>query len=94
VVRGQRLAAFFAAGHDGGVEAFAKGRGKIVDFVRSIYLYGLSRGVENDFAVAALMKVLLKLAAKLGSDRVVDEVVKKGEKFCAGHFLAPLFCLK
>ena len=40
--------------HDGGVEPVAEAGGKLVDLVGAVDLDGLSRGVEDDFAVAAL----------------------------------------
>lgn len=84
-------AAFLAAGHDGGVEAFAKTGGKVVNLVRTIDFNGFTGGVEDNFAVLALMQVLLQLSTCLSSDRVVDQIVEKLEKFGAGHFSTPVF---
>jgi hypothetical protein len=83
------LTAFFAAGHDGGVEAFAEIGGKVVDLVGPVDLDGLAGSVEDDFAVAALVKMLFDLSARFSGNRVVDEFVKQGDKFGAGHASTP-----
>jgi hypothetical protein len=82
------LAALFAAGHDGGVEAFLEVGGKIVKFMRAVDFDGLAGGVEDDLAVLAAVHVLFKLGARLGGDFVVDQVVEKGKKLFAGHFFS------
>jgi hypothetical protein len=72
----RRLAAFFAAGHDGGVEALAEAGGHVVDLVGAVDLDGLARGGESDFAVLATPKVLLQVGTHLGGDSVIDKVVE------------------
>jgi hypothetical protein len=59
---GSPSAAFFAAGHDGGVEALAETVGQVVDFVGAVDFDGLAGGVEDDFAVAAAVQVLFNSA--------------------------------
>src|ERR1035437_3656790 len=88
--KGQRSAALFAAGHDGGVEAFAEAGGEGVNLVGAIDFDGLARGVEDHLAVAAAAQVRLQFRARLGGYRVVDQVVEKSEKFFAGHFSIPV----
>ena len=51
------LAALFAAGHDGGVQAFAEAGREVVNFVRAIDFNGLAGGVEGDLAVVAASEV-------------------------------------
>src|ERR1700689_112516 len=82
----QASAAFFAAGHDGGVQALAEAGGKLVDLMRAIDLDGLPRGAEGDFAVIAAMQMLLQFSAGLGSYRVVNQVIEKSEKLSAGPY--------
>jgi len=65
--RASRSAAFFASGHDGGVEAFAEACGEFVDFVRAINLDGLAGGVEDHLAVAAAAEMGLQFGAHFGS---------------------------
>jgi hypothetical protein len=84
-------AAFFAARHDGGVEAFTEAWGQVIDFVRSIDLDGLARGVESHLAVFAAMQVLLQFNACLRTYRIIDQVVEEREEFSAGHFSTPIF---
>jgi len=76
-VAGRASAAFFAARHDGGVEAFAEAGGQVVDFVGAVDLNGLARGVQGDFAVFAAAQVFLQVGAHLGRDAVVNEVVEQ-----------------
>jgi len=83
---GPGLAAFFAAGHDGGVEAVAEAGGEIVNLMGAVNLDGLAGGIEDDLAVAAFAEVGLQLGADLGGYRVVDQVVEQGEELFAGHF--------
>jgi hypothetical protein len=85
------LTAFFAAGHDGGVEALTEAGGEIVDLMGAVDLDGLAGGRERDFAVVAVFEMGLQFAARLHGDFVVDQVVKQSEKFCAGHFSTPFF---
>jgi hypothetical protein len=82
-------AAFFAAGHYGGVEALAEAGRQVVNFMRPIDFNGLAGGAEGDFAVAAPVQMLVQLGASLHSHFIVNEVVEEGEKLCAGHFSAP-----
>ena len=82
------LAAFFAAGHDGGVEAVAEAGGHLVKLVGAIDLDGFTGGVEGDFAVLAAVEVLLEVGAH-GHRGVVDHVVEQGKKLGAGHFSTP-----
>ena len=77
------LTAFFTAGHDGGVQAFAKAVGKVVDLVRAVDLDGLAGGIENHFAVSAFVQVFLDFGAGLRGDGVVDQVVKQGDELSA-----------
>ena len=70
-----RSAAFFAAGHDGGVKAFAEVGGEFVDFVGAVNFYRFTGGVEDDFAVAALIHVLFDFGAQRRGNGVVDEIV-------------------
>jgi hypothetical protein len=84
-----RSAALFAAGHDGTVEAFAEVGGEFVNFVRAVNFYSFTGGVEDDFAVAALIHVLLDFGAQRRGNGVVNEVVEKRNKLGAGHFSAP-----
>ncbi len=83
--RASCLAAFFAARHDGGVEALAETNRQIVELVRAVDLDGLARGAEGDFAVIAAFEVVLQLNARLGGYRVVDQIIKEGEELSAGH---------
>lgn len=69
-------AAFFAAGHDGGVQALAEPCGQVVNFVRAVDFDRFAGGVERDFAVLAALQVVLQLGAHLGRHRVVDQVVE------------------
>lgn len=85
----QQSAAFFAAGHDGGVEALAEIGGKVVDLVGTIDLYGFAGSVEDDFAVAALVKMLFDLGTRFSGNGVVNHVVEQGDKFGAGHASTP-----
>ncbi len=87
---GEESAAFFAAGHDGGVEAFAEAGGHVVDLVGAIDLDGFAGGVEGDFAVLAAAQMLLEVGAHLSGNGVVDHVVEQGEKLSAGHFSTPI----
>ena len=82
-------AAFFAAGHYCGVEAIAEVVGEVVDFVGAVDLDGFAGGVEDDFAVTALVHVLFDFCARFGGDGVVNHVIEEGEEFGAGHFLPP-----
>jgi len=82
-------AAFFAAGHDGGVEAFAEIGGKVVNLVGKIDLDGFAGGVEDNFAVSALVKMLFDLGARFGGNGIVNQVVKQCDKFGAGHASTP-----
>ncbi len=93
---GRRVAstAFFTAGHDGGVEAFAEAGGELVDLVGTIDFNGLAGGIKGDFTVLAALEVLLELGAGFGRHRIVDEVVEEGEKFRTGHFALPFFLRK
>jgi hypothetical protein len=52
-------AAFFAAGHDGGVEAFAEVGGQIINLMGAIDFNGLAGGVERDLAVVTAAQMLL-----------------------------------
>ncbi len=84
------LAAFFAAGHDGGVEALAEAGRHFVELVRAIDLDGFAGGAEGDFAVLAAAHMLLEVGAHLPGGGVVDQVVEQGKKLGAGHFSTPL----
>ena len=79
------LAAFFAAGHDGGVESFAEVVGEIVNLVRTVDLDGFAGGVEDNFAMAALVHMLFNFGLGFSGDGVVDDVVEQGDEFCASH---------
>ena len=87
-------AAFFAAFHDGGVEALSEARGQVVDFVGAVDFNGFAGGVEGDFAVLASAQVLLQVGAHLRGDGVVNQVVEQSEKLSAGHFSPPFFLRK
>lgn len=82
-------AAFFAARHDGSVQALAKTFGHFVDLMGTVNLDSFAGSVEDDFAVAALVHVLLDLRAHLRGNVIVDQVVEKCQKFGAGHDAAP-----
>jgi hypothetical protein len=82
------LAADFAARHDGGVQAVTKIFGHFVDFVAAVNLNCLAGGVEDDFAVAALLQVQFDLSSGLGGNRVVNQVIENGKKLSAGHAAA------
>ena len=82
-------AAFFAAGHDGGMEAFAEAGGHLVDLVGAVDLDGLAGGAEGDFAVLAAAQVLLQVGTHLGGYRIVDQIVEQSQKLSAGHFSTP-----
>jgi hypothetical protein len=84
--KGRVSAAFFATGHNGGVEALAEVGGKVIDLVGTINFDCLAGGVEGDLAVAAAAEMLLQFGAGLDGYRVVDEVVEESEEFRAGHF--------
>ena len=81
------LADLGAAGFDDGVEAGGDFRGDFVKLVALIDFDGLARGVEDDFAVAALAKVGFNLSAGLGGKGFVDDVVENRQKFSAGHLI-------
>jgi len=83
------LAAFFAAFHDGFVEAVAEGGGHLVDFVGAVDFDGLAGGVESDFAVLAAAEVFLEVGAHLSRHGVIDHVVEHGQKLSARHFSLP-----
>jgi hypothetical protein len=83
-------AALRAAGHDGGVETLAEAGGEVVNLMGAVDFDGLPRGVENDLAVPAAAQVGLQFGTRLGSNRVIDQVVEKGEKLFAGHFILPV----
>jgi hypothetical protein len=61
-------ATIFASCHDGRVQAIAQIIGHLVDLVATIDLNRLLGGVEDDFAVAALLKVLFDFSACLGGN--------------------------
>ena len=88
------LAAFFATGHDGGVEALAQVGRKIVDLVGAIDFDGFAGGAEGDLAVLAAAQVFLQVGAHFGGYRVVDQIVEQSEKLSAGHFSTPFFLRK
>ena len=71
------------------MEAFAEVWRQVIDLVGAIDLDGFAGGVEDDFAMAALVKMLFDLGARFSGNRVVDEVVKQGDKFGAGHASTP-----
>src|ERR1017187_850971 len=52
-------AAFFAEGHDGGVEAFAEVGGQIINLMGAIDFNGLAGGVERELAVVTAAQMLL-----------------------------------
>src|SRR6266568_1128290 len=87
-------AAFFAAGHYGGVQAFTEAGGHVVNLVGAIDLDGLAGGVEGDLAVIATLQVFLEVRSHLGGYRVVDQIVEQGEELSARHFSTPFFRLK
>jgi hypothetical protein len=87
-------AAFFAAGHDGGVKALAETGGEFVNLVGTIDFNSFTGGVEGDFAVLTAFEVLLQLGSGVGVHRVVNQVVEEGEEFSAGHFFLPCFLRK
>ncbi len=78
-------AALLTSRHDGRVQAVPKIVGHLVDFVATVDLDGLSRGVKDDLAVAALLQVRFNFSASLSGNRVVDQIVENGEKLGAGH---------
>ncbi len=84
-------AAFFAAGHDGGVQSVAQTLGHFVDLMAPIDLYRFAGRVEDDFAVTAFLQVLLDFSASLGGNRIVDQIVEYGEKLGTGHDAASTF---
>jgi len=84
----ETLAAVFAARHDGGVQPVTKIFGHFVDFVAAVNLNCFAGGVEDDFAVAALLQVQFDLSAGLGGNRVVNQVIENGKKLSAGHAAA------
>jgi hypothetical protein len=88
------LAAFFAAGHDGGVEALAEVGGQVVDFVGTIDLDGFAGGAEGDLAVLATAQMFLQVSAHFGGYRIVDQIIEQSEKLSAGHFSTPFFLRK
>ena len=71
------------------MEAFAEVGGQVVDLVGTVDLDGLAGGVEYDFAVVALVKMLLDLGARFSGNGVVNQVVEQGDKFGAGHAPTP-----
>ena len=83
------LTAFFAAFHDGFVEAVAEGSGHFVDLVGAVDLDGFAGGVQGDFAVLATLEVLLQVGAHLSRYGVIDHVVEHGQKLSARHFSLP-----
>jgi hypothetical protein len=66
--------AFFgeALRHDGGVEAFAKLGGDLVDLVAFVDLDGLAGGVEDDAAVPAAIGMSLNFVSKIGAELFVE----------------------
>src|ERR1700677_5376052 len=84
-------AAFFAAGHDGGVEALAEAGGKVVELMRAVDLDGFAGGRKRDLAVIAAAQMGLQFGAGFRSYLVVDQVIEQSEKFSARHFSTPFF---
>lgn len=83
------LADFFAIFHDGGVEALADFRGKLVDLVALEDFDGFACGVQDHFAVAAFAQVKFDLDARFDGDGFVDYIVEDCEELSAGHASAP-----
>jgi len=83
------LAAFLAARHDGRVQSVPKIVRQVIEFVRAVDFNRLARGVEDHFAMSALVQVLFQLGSRFSGDRVVDQVVEKGDELSAGHLVAP-----
>jgi hypothetical protein len=71
-------AAFFAASHDGGVEAFAEAGRHVVDFVGAVDFDGFAGGGEGNFAVLAALEVLLQVGPHGGRNGVVNQIVEEG----------------
>jgi len=71
------LAAVFAAGHDGVVEALADGVGQFVDFVRAIDLDCFASGAEGDLTMVASCEMLLKQGTSLHRDIIVDQFIEQ-----------------
>jgi len=65
--------------HDGGVEAFAKLGGNLIDLVPFVDLDGLVGGVEHDAAVLASGGVFANLFAELSCELVVEVVGKMAQ---------------
>ncbi len=82
------LAAFFAPGHDGGVEAVAEAGRHLVELVGAVDLDGFAGRREGDLAMLAALEVLLEVGPHRDGS-VVDHVVEQGKKLGAGHFFTP-----
>jgi hypothetical protein len=69
------------------VESLAKTYGKIINLMGAVDFDSLACGIEDDLAVLAAAQVGLQFSARFGSHRVIDQIIEKGEKLFAGHFL-------
>ena len=87
-------AAFFTAGHDGGVEALAQVGRQVIDFVGAVDFDGLAGGAEGHLAVVAAAQMFLQVSAHFSGHRIVDQVIEQGEELSAGHFSTPFFLRK
>src|ERR1700686_5097939 len=83
-------AAFFAPGHDGGMEALAETGRAFVDLLDLLDLDGLVSGAEGDFAVLAAAQMFLQVSTHLGGYRVGDQVVEQSQKLSAGRGATPI----
>ena len=86
-------AAFFAAGHDGGVEAVAHGGRQLVELVGAVDFDGFAGSVEGDLAVVAAAEVFFHVGADLGGETAVNQFVELSNEFRAGH-RSPAFLLR
>ena len=90
---GRLSAAFAAAGHDGGMKAFAEVRRQGIDFLGAVDFDGFAGGIEGHDAVIASAEVVFEVGAHFRGDFVIDQLVKLGQKLGACHF-SPTFFLR
>jgi len=64
--------------------------GQIVQLMGPVNLNRLASGVEDHLAGTAVAQMLLQIGARFGGQRVVDQIIEKGEKLFAVHFSIPI----
>lgn len=64
--------------------------GQVIQLMRPVNLNRLTGGVKDHLAGSAVAQMLLQIGARLGGQRVVDQIIEKGEKLFAVHFSVPI----